>query len=315
MNSGPSSPVAGSETLIRHRRKKDKIAGETTEKKTSCSCTNHAQTPVMYSTIDHDIPEYMRYHFIHHGYRMHLSMKEAFLSLFRIHNETLNIWTALLSFVVFFVICMQVIFGTDDMTFWEKGSYVVYTITAMYTFLGSLLYHWFQCMGQNHHECLLQMDISGIGILIMGSYYPPIYYAFQKAQAFGIFYLASITVMCILCSIMLFFPKFSQEKYRNFRVAVLSATALFGIIPLIHLFYLHDGGLQNPIFYAKFMAVMELYLWYGLAVFFYASKIPERILPGLFDVVGCSHQFWHTFVFVATYMHYSRCLTTHSIMQ
>jgi len=201
------------------------------------------------------------------------------------------------------------------MTFWEKGSYVVYTVAAMYTFLGSLLYHWFQCISQSHHECLLRMDISGIGILIMGSYYPPIYYAFRSAPSFGIFYLASISIMCILCSIMLYVPRFSQEEYRYFRVAVLSGTALFGIIPLIHLFYLHEGGLQNIIFYGKLMAVLELYFWYGLAVFFYASKLPERILPGLFDVVGCSHQFWHTFVFVATYIHYSRCLTTHSIMQ
>jgi len=313
MNSGPSSPVAGSETLI-HRHKKQ-IAGEKAQE-TACSCSSHAFNPVMYSTKNNVVPEYMQYQHIHHGYRMHLSWRESFMSLFKIHNETLNIWTALLSFIVFFVICMRMIFGNDEsMTFWEKGSFVVYTVTAMYTFLGSLLYHWFQCVSQNTHECFLRMDISGIGILIMGSYYPPIYYAFQNAPAFGIFYLVSISVMCILCSVMLFFPKFSQEQYRHFRVAVLSATALFGIIPLIHLFFLHEGGLQNPIFFCKVMAVLELYLWYGLAVFFYASKIPERFFPGLFDVVGCSHQFWHTFVFVATYIHYIRCLTTHSIMQ
>jgi len=305
-----SSPIAG-ENSLRHR----KVAGEYKPEKlhqTSCSC-HHA--PVSYSTDEHHIPEYMKYHFVHNGYRMNMTFLQSFTSLFKIHNETLNIWTALLSFVVFFVICMRVIFGTSDgMTFWEKGAYVVYTVTAMYTFLGSLLYHWFQCMSKTHHECLLRMDISGIGFLIMGSYYPPIYYAFQSAQGFGIFYLASISVMCVLCCMMLLFPRFSEEKYRYFRVTVLSGTGLFGIIPLIHLYFLHEGGLQNPVFYAKVIAVLELYVWYGLAVFFYASKIPERLFPGKFDVVGCSHQFWHTFVFVATYIHYSRCLTTHSII-
>jgi len=306
-----SSPIAGSDASLRHR----KHAGQTVteeRRESSCSCS-HA--PVAFSTTDHDVPEYMKYNFVNFGYRMNLSFGQAFLSLFKLHNETLNIWTALLSFVVFFVICVRIVFSTSDgMSFWEKGSYVVYTVTAMYTFLGSLMYHWFQCVSKSHHECFLRMDISGIGFLIMGSYYPPIYYAFQGAPGYGIFYLASISIMCVVCSIMLLVPRFSEERYTHFRVLVLSATGLFGIIPLIHLFFLHEGGLQNPIFYGKVMAVLELYFWYGLAVFFYASKIPERIFPGKFDLLFCSHQFWHTFVFVATYIHYNRCLTTHSIL-
>jgi adiponectin receptor len=303
-----SSPIAGSSL---HRRN---VAGEDKHpQKGACSCEH--KHSVQYSNKDHSVPEFMRANYIIHGYRMNLSFVSSFMSLFKIHNETLNIWTALLSFAVFFGICLRILFGNDDeMTFWEKGTYVVYSLTACYTFLGSLLYHWFNCISQNHFECFLRMDISGIGFLICGSYYPPIYYAFQNQVAYGIFYLTCITIGCMMTSAMLLIPRFSDEKYSLFRVAVLSCTGLFGIIPLVHLFYLHEGGLQNPIFYGKLMAVLELYGWYGLAVAFYASKIPERLFPGKFDVVGCSHQFWHIFVFVATYCHYRHCLTTHSIV-
>jgi len=279
----------------------------------SCDCCKHA---IMYSTPETHVPKYMQYSYIVAGYRMNLSFLSSLSSLFRLHNETFNIWTALISFVVFLWIGVNMIFFVgDEMTFWEKAAYVVYTLSAIYTFLNSLLFHWFNCISHNHHECLLRMDISGIGFLICGSYYPPIYYAFQNHSNFGVFYLATITIGCLLTSMILLFPKFSEERYSMFRVTVLSATGLFGIIPLIHLFFLHEGGLSNPIFYAKVMAVLELYLWYGVAVFFYASKFPERFFkPGRFDIVGCSHQFWHSFVFIASYCHYRSCLSTHSIV-
>jgi len=243
---------------------------------------------------------------------MNLDFTTSLMSLFKIHNETVNIWTALLSFVVFLVICLRVVFGDNDMSFWEKGSYVVYTTTAMYTFLGSLLYHWFNCISPSHHECLLRMDISGIGFLIMGSYYPPLYYAFQNLPSFGILYLVCITVMCTLCSCMFLSKKLSEERFTHFRVAVFGATGLFGLIPLLHMLCMH--GLNDPVFLSKVYAVAEMYGWYGLAVLFYATKIPEKFKPGWFDVVGCSHHFWHTFVFIATVLHYQRCMTTHSVI-
>jgi len=270
-------------------------------------------SPIEYTDKHHCVPSYMKYSFIETGYRMNLTSFESFKSLFKIHNETLNIWTALVSFIVFLVIALRVIFvWGDEMTFYEKAAYVVYSCTAMYTFLGSLLYHWFNCVSHSHHECLLRMDISGIGFLIMGSYYPPVYYAFQRAPMWGSTYLACITIMCVLCSVMFLIPKFSNEKYTMFRVMIFGSTALFGIIPVIHLFYMY--GFNNPIFLRKIFAVGEMYIFYGIAAAFYATKIPERFRPGWFDLVGCSHHFWHTFVFIATVMHYYRCLEVHSII-
>lgn len=42
----------------------------------------------------HALPEYLRDNeFIHRHYRVHWPLKESALSIFSIHNETLNIWT------------------------------------------------------------------------------------------------------------------------------------------------------------------------------------------------------------------------------
>ncbi|EQC30711.1 hypothetical protein SDRG_11470 [Saprolegnia diclina VS20] len=50
--------------------------------------------------------------YIHHGYRLHYSLKESFFSLFELHNETMNVWTHLIGSIVFWSllisVCLQV---------------------------------------------------------------------------------------------------------------------------------------------------------------------------------------------------------------
>ena len=43
-----------------------------------------------------------------------------------------------------------------------------------------------------------------------------------------------------------------------------------------------------------------MYLLCGIAMFFYVTKMPERLLPaGAVDIVGHSHQWWHIVIFIA----------------
>ncbi|ETV78429.1 hypothetical protein H257_07972 [Aphanomyces astaci] len=39
--------------------------------------------------------------YIHHGYRLHYTMKECVVSLFEVHNETLNVWTHMVGSLIF----------------------------------------------------------------------------------------------------------------------------------------------------------------------------------------------------------------------
>jgi hypothetical protein len=53
-----------------------------------------------------EIPKYSNvfvsvYPFIFYGYRIHHSIHDCFLSIFKLHNETMNIWTHLIPFFVF----------------------------------------------------------------------------------------------------------------------------------------------------------------------------------------------------------------------
>ncbi|XP_012893106.1 PREDICTED: progestin and adipoQ receptor family member 9-like, partial [Dipodomys ordii] len=61
---------------------------------------------------------------------------------------------------------------------------------------------------------------------------------------------------------------------------------------------LFDLRARDP---ALFLRFHRRYLWLAVAAFFNVSKIPERLQPGLFDVVGHSHQLFHIFTFLSIY--------------
>ena len=54
-----------------------------------------------------DVPDYAKEDSITTGYRKQLDYRGCVLSMFRLHNETVNIWTHLLGFVVFFCLMLD----------------------------------------------------------------------------------------------------------------------------------------------------------------------------------------------------------------
>ncbi|ETN71058.1 hypothetical protein NECAME_14380 [Necator americanus] len=48
--------------------------------------------------------------------------------------------------------------------------------------------------------------------------------------------------------------------------------------------------------------LIDIFVLYGLvaaAFFFYVTLLPERLSPGTFDLIGCSHQWWHVLILSA----------------
>ncbi|KAK5981901.1 Progestin and adipoQ receptor family member 3, partial [Trichostrongylus colubriformis] len=79
---------------------------------------------------------------------------------------------------------------------------------------------------------------------------------------------------------------------------IYTSIIIFGFCPTTHWVYLH-GGLSNSHVANWLGDIFVLYGLIGLAFFFYVTLIPERLYPGAFDLVGCSHQWWHIFILSA----------------
>lgn len=66
-----------------------------------------------------------------------------------------------------------------------------------------------------------RLDYSGIAMLIMGSFVPPLYYGFYCSRVLKIVYMSVICSLGIMCIIVSLWSKFNTPKYRVLRAGMI----------------------------------------------------------------------------------------------
>ncbi|PQM40996.1 heptahelical transmembrane protein 1 isoform X1 [Prunus yedoensis var. nudiflora] len=315
--------------------------------------------PEQYSLMSYwELPEYMKDNeFILNYYRANWPLPEALFSVFRWHNETLNVWTHLIGFVLFLGLTManllQVPQVADLLGFFARSTPIsavtnvsrnfisgimttnlidLKQITSQemeiaaaghemggvaywpfYVFLGGSLFcllsssicHLFSCHSHPLNLLLLRIDYAGITMMIITSFFPPIYYIFQCDPRWQFIYLGGITIMGVFTIITLLSPKLSSGKFRTFRALLFASMGLFGIVPAVHASIVNWG---NPRRNATLVYEAAMAFFYLTGTGFYITRIPERWRPGWFDLAGHSHQIFHVLVVLGALAHYAAIL-------
>lgn len=118
--------------------------------------------------------------YIEYGYRKVRNFREAFCSLFVLHNESMNIWSHFIGFICIVLagvnLSYDVIIVSSSSRFFEIIAVEGYLIGAIFCLLFSAAFHWFGCLSELHYDFLLKVDLTGVALLITGSYLPGIYY-------------------------------------------------------------------------------------------------------------------------------------------
>lgn len=134
----------------------------------------------------------------------------------------------------------------------------------------------------------------------MATYLSGLYYAFYCEPSWRDFYLLTVGGIFVLATSIQFIPAKclfeSEEQQTKFRLWVFFIWAVYGIVPTIHWVWLQQGG---PIVDVMVPRIVVMYIICGAAFFFYLTKMPERLMPGLVDIFGHSHQWWHVLIFFA----------------
>lgn len=172
---------------------------------------------------------------------------------------------------------------------------------AMFCLLASSVCHLLSCHSERMAYIMLRLDYAGIAALISTSFYPPVYYSFMCYPFFCNLYLGFITVLGIATILVSLLPVFQNPEFRTIRASLFFGMGLSGAAPILHKLYLFWG--QPEVFHTTGYEILMGVL-YGLGALVYATRIPERWMPGKFDIAGHSHQLFHILVVAGAYVHY-----------
>jgi len=187
----------------------------------------------------------------------------------------------------------------DGMLWENQAVMILFTVSAVCCFMGSVLFHLFNPLSRKLHWRLRMLDFSGISFCIIGSQWPLMHLSFYCHPAHRSAYPMILCMMALVGIVLSLFPIFHMPKFRIIRITVFIGMALFPLVMLLHSMYVH--GLYDPV-YSLFLSLFQSYLIYLVGLIFYVTRYPESRHPGKFDIWWTSHQWWHVCIIIGEYV-------------
>ncbi|KAL6603733.1 hypothetical protein ACP70R_044094 [Stipagrostis hirtigluma subsp. patula] len=178
----------------------------------------------------------------------------------------------------------------------------VFLVGAMTCLAVSAAAHLLACHSRRFNRIFWQLDYAGIAVMIVASFFPPVFYAFLGLAATQLAYLSAITALGLLVVAALLAPARSSPRLRHLRAALFVSMALSGVVPALHALWLNWA---HPECHLALALELAMGVIYAAGAAFYVSRVPERWRPGKFDCVGHSHQIFHVLVLAGALTHYA----------
>eukprot|EP00127_Corallochytrium_limacisporum_P000279 Clim_evm26s9 gene=Clim_evmTU26s9 len=273
--------------------KTDKIEGEKGPEPTKLG---HTKDPFL-ATYDETHEWLKDNEYIRTGYRTNYNVKESWKSLFRIHNETLNVWSHVLGIIIFGIQIGLLVSGYHDSHIGptNKWIYTAAAFAAIICFASSATYHLFKSTGAEQYYHLLKLDYTGIMINVMAFFLLGVYYGFYNytfwQRFFVIFFAIQFSILIVLT---VWDPPFFDKVRKPVYVSSVASTILPFIVWLVE---------EAPFnqFNGELIAMLiAMFIFYGVGFWFWHSKFPECKSPGHFDILFASHQLWHLCILIGS---------------
>ncbi|KAL2919928.1 inc metabolism membrane protein [Polyrhizophydium stewartii] len=259
--------------------------------------------------------------FIRSGYRAFYSTKEAWISLFHLHNETLggdgrrpqgNVWT---HFAPFFVaagaIAWFLLSGGlhPNATTSDHAVVCIFLACSAYTFITSSLFHLHLCGSRAKFVFYGCLDYSGISASICGGSGSVAFYVLfcdPKARAGWLTALGIVNLVGIVGPMFKFW---TGPAFRTGRAVIYLTSGALSCAPVIYFISEHGfDALPSASTSRAIPSILAMLALYVVGAMVYVFRIPERFWPGAFDYAFHSHMNWHLFVVVAMVMNFQGLL-------
>ena len=185
----------------------------------------------------------------------------------------------------------------------EKWPLYIFLISAFLCLIFSTTFHMVGNMSQKIHRFFSRFDYGGISLLISGSTFPPYYYFFYCDNFLKIFYLIFISIFGLSVFLYSFTPKFHLKETKKIRGTLFLIFGISAGIPILHMAFFNNN-------IKGFIKMPKLFFWYigGISyiigAFLFMFRVPEKLYPGKFDIIGSSHQIFHILVVIGVITHY-----------
>ncbi|WVQ62430.1 uncharacterized protein L199_000570 [Kwoniella botswanensis] len=252
------------------------------------------------------------------GYRQALgSVRGCVYSIYGyLHNETFNILTHLIGSIMFIVILsIHIVLdlpllssSTPTTSNWRITKYdsedivvlAIYLVACTICLGMSASFHILNChsakLSHRAHRC----DYAGIVVLGVGSILPVIHYAFHDEVFWQLIYSGIIIITGMISAVIVL-----SKKYRRRRILRTSTFLFLGCsatIPIVHIII--NEGYDHAKQTIAVDWIFKAGVTYILGAAIYATRYPERLYPGKFDIFFSSHQIFHSLVVVGTLCQY-----------
>lgn len=261
-----------------------------------------------------EVPAYIRDNeFIRSGYRWGDSYKDNWKSLFKIHNETVNVWSHLLGAAFFGYKAISIFRREYEPAVDHRDVRILCThlLCATACLIMSALFHLHFCHSERAYLRFSCLDYSGISILTCSSAASIVYFLFKSNASHQILWLSVLIAVNLVGFIGPFIiTSWPTAEFRPKRSTIFVVSGILSLSPLFHYYFYHKSLTPLPSFIESFAvpgSILTIIL-YVSGVVFYVSRIPERLAPGFFDYILHSHQLWHILVVAAVYVQYRSLL-------
>jgi len=237
--------------------------------------------------------------FIYSGYRpINDDIGECIASLFKWHNELVNVWSHLVPGCVFAVVLFETLLvngvsSVDDVLF-------LFLLTSvMYAYLSSAGFHCVMCHSENVAKYAVRCDMIGIIMHLVGMcayilhsmlhcHHETLRNAFIRI---GVYFV----VLVFICTR----KEFTDKKYKTVKPVPFIIMGILLMQPMVS--WARDDAI-GPLDDKADVVAWCITSWVLLAtaVLFYVARFPERWFPGQFDLLGSSHNWFHFFVVISS---------------
>lgn len=184
---------------------------------------------------------------------------------------------------------------------------IIFLFSAIFCLGSSAIFHLFNEMDKRIFKILHKIDLAGISILICGSCFPITYYYFYCLPFHRYCYTFFSCFTCILVFGVSLGDWINKSENNHLKGLMYGTLGISNILPITHLILLSVfakdmNGILPPtsIFFGLFL--MAFFYLFGLS--FYIMRFPEKYYPKKFDIWCNSHTIFHSFVVIATCVHY-----------